>query len=218
LKITKKAIEVGEKALELTKKVFGPRHLITSSIILRLGSLFWVKGDEENAKRYLVECIDIRRELFGPDHKEVKEAEHLLDEVNHKEVFVPPPPPPPKAFFPPPPPQLLQRSMNAPPPPQDRREEQRGIPLPPPNAPGGIPLPPPPPMSKPGFSSNNQRNMDRMQQVTEQVEQCSLKSEMQNFERGKLKKNKKQKEYDANAMAKKMQGFNKRRINLKSMW
>jgi len=148
----KRAIECGERAIEITKKIFGNKHFHVSSLLLRIGSIFWAKNDAVNAKKYIIECLDLRKELLGPDHKDVKEAEHLLDEI----IQPPQPPPQPTLNKPPhpkppmptttrmPPPPM--RSGGPPQPPPPTQNKSTGPP-PPPQPPkiGGPPPPPPPP-------------------------------------------------------------------------
>jgi len=173
-----------------------------------------VKGDEENAKRYIRECVDIRKELLGTEHRDFKDAEHLLHEILNPVVQEPPPPPPPpqisegryqrRGYLP----DILTESVRAsggvPP-----ILKPGVIPPPPPSSSGGIP-PPPPPLQ--------QRRAPQTQQQQQQQQQFSLEQEV-NRNRGNLRHQKaKHKEYDGKEMCKKMQGMNKRKIAMKELW
>lgn len=89
------ALRVGFRALEITKKIFGAKHLHTSGILLRLGTVYLSMEDRANAKKYILEALEMRKELFGPTHRWTVEAEKALESLEPK--VVPPPPPAPMA-------------------------------------------------------------------------------------------------------------------------
>jgi tetratricopeptide (TPR) repeat protein len=110
------AAECGERALKITEKIFGPEHYHVSSILLRLGPLYYNQGKKEQGLELLKRCIrclaraatalivhsdpscSIREKRNGPEHESVKEAKLILQELTQPKVVtksVPPPPPPP---------------------------------------------------------------------------------------------------------------------------
>jgi len=152
-----------------------------------------VKGDSENAKKHVLECIDVRRELLGAENKELKDAEHLLHEITRPKVINKP--------------QVQEEKM------KERDDKKPMLSKPIPKMEGGMPPPPPPPPPTFKVPRSNLRSG-----IQQQPQQMSHQSEMLNFDRRNMRHNSNNKEYEAGKMAKKMQGFNKRKIALKKLY
>lgn len=65
-----KAIECGDRSLEIRLKVLGPDHPDTASSFNNIGLVYNLKGDYEKAFEYFERCLAIRLKIFGTDHED----------------------------------------------------------------------------------------------------------------------------------------------------
>jgi len=216
------AIAACQRAAKITEKIFGGSSWEMSGVLFRLGSLTFVKSEKDPSKKqafkqmsidYVTRARDIRVKLYGEDHAEVQECNHMLDEIiignkpsEDQHADAPStgkfPPPPPKApaikkpvlptgGIPPPPPP--PGGLKAPP------QMGGGTSMPPPPPPKGA-IPPPKAPAKPPIGTQ-------------------WTSELANFSGGKLKKMaKKDVQKDGREAAVQMMGRGKAKIQLNALW
>ncbi len=78
------SMQVLEDALEKSKQAYGEKHPTTARIYHTAATLYEVlkPPDMAKARDYYKKGYEIKRSLFGEDHKKTKDAKGIFDEVD----------------------------------------------------------------------------------------------------------------------------------------
>ncbi len=76
-----KAIEMNKILLKQAEEYYGGKHEITASMLNRLGSVLYRKGNTEEAGHYLKRALEVREALLGPNHPDLAQSLNNLAAV-----------------------------------------------------------------------------------------------------------------------------------------
>jgi serine/threonine-protein kinase len=61
---------LNQRALEMDKRLYGPRHAFVADVLINLGAIRFEWAKYPEAERYYREALDINRAWYGPNHPE----------------------------------------------------------------------------------------------------------------------------------------------------
>lgn len=77
-----RAAQILQSAIKLKEKEYGIEHPELGEDLFNLGLLCWAIDKQGEAQRLLSRSLDIYKRTFGSDHREVREIDNVIAELN----------------------------------------------------------------------------------------------------------------------------------------